>query len=211
MWRMCKICKMCKTHFPSPNIFLLFLLRSLSHQNVAKFKVQCPHSISRIWLSQEFGLLYTLKPLSIPGLYANQLYPRYDMLSISSSLKMFKVCPYHHKVCSKFQGKLAVTESDEDYKRCDILHVFQIHWVPNLEQGWEKSFTKSHILGVGFASQMFTRLVVKNNGVIYECLCLIEEGEWVDYETREAPTHQIPWFFISEPTGYTGKFNQTLA
>ena len=122
-----------------------------------------------------------------------------------------KVCPYHHKVCSKFQGKLAVTESDEDYKRCDILHVFQIHWVPNLEQGWEKSFTKSHILGVGFASQMFTRLVVKNNGVIYECLCLIEEGEWVDYETREAPTHQIPWFFISEPTGYTGKFNPTLA
>ena len=40
--------------FPSP----IFLLRSSSrYQNVMKSKVQCPHSISRTCLAQEFGLV----------------------------------------------------------------------------------------------------------------------------------------------------------
>ena len=171
MWRICKICKMCKTHFPSPNIFLLFLLHSLSHQNVTKFKVQCPHSISRICLSEEFGLLYTLRALSLPGLYATQLYPRYDMFITKNVQSLSLSSQGVFKISRQISSDWIWWGLQE--VRYVKLHVFQIHWVPNLQQGWEKSFTKSHILGVGFASQMFTRLVVKNNGVLYECLCLI--------------------------------------
>ena len=37
---------------------------------------------------------------------------------IALSIMILLIC--HPKVCSKFQGELAITESDEDYKRCDM-------------------------------------------------------------------------------------------
>ena len=68
----------------------------------------------------------------------------------------------HHKVCSKFQGELAITESDEDYKRCVLQVIILYMCTKSIEdqffEGWGKSFIKSHIVGVGFALQMFTRL-----------------------------------------------------
>ena len=40
--------------------------------------------------------------------------------------------------------------------------------------------------------------------------CVEQEGEWVDYATREAPAFQIPWLFISEPTGFIGQLQQNI-
>ena len=49
--------------FPSP----IFLLRSSSrYQNVKMSKFQCPHSISRTCLAQEFGLVYAFLALFWP-------------------------------------------------------------------------------------------------------------------------------------------------
>ena len=67
----------------------------------------------------------------------------------------------HPEVCSKFQGELAITESDEDYKRCDMYvynYVCAKLTGDQFFQGWLQSFTESPTVGGGFALQMFTRL-----------------------------------------------------
>ena len=52
--------------FPSP----IFLLRSSSrYQNVKMSKFQCPHSISRTCLAQEFGLVFMFIPWSALGAF----------------------------------------------------------------------------------------------------------------------------------------------
>ena len=60
LWRMCWICRIFrKSFFTSPwNISTFyFSVLHLLNQNVIKSKVQCPHSISRTCLAQEFGLV----------------------------------------------------------------------------------------------------------------------------------------------------------
>ena len=76
----------------------------------------------------------------------------------------------HPKVCSKFQGELAITESDEDYKRCDMYIIVCVKLTGDqLFQGWLQSFTESPTVGGGFALQMFTRLERKT-GIIQDSL-----------------------------------------
>ena len=74
----------------------------------------------------------------------------------------------HPKVCSKFQGELAITESDEDYKRCDMYIIVCVKLTGDqFFQGWLQSFTESPSVGGGFALQMFKRLERKT-GIIQD-------------------------------------------
>ena len=84
-------------------------------------------------------------------------------------------------------------------------------------KGWGKFWNSLRLKnGRGFAILMFTRKgdtkawILTFIFLILNIILSDQEGEWVDYETRQSPTFEIPWLLISEPTGFTGWFQHNF-
>ena len=93
----------------------------------------------------------------------------------------------HHKVCSKFQGELAITESDEDFKRYDkyiCTYVCAKLTGDQFVQGWPQSFTESPSVGGGFALQMFTRSKRKMGFNTIICVSFRKVSGWTTKQER---------------------------
>ena len=123
------------------------------------------------------------------------------------------------QVCSKFQGRLVETETEEDYERfCkegkilpialttfhnsqqqQFFYIWYQRLFEFLEDAGRRSNTEAPTTWLRYTDndKVKGKFLQKN-------LMFVKEGTWVDYSTKQAPLTPIPWLLISEPTGFIG-------